>query len=177
MLFDSYKVLNWLESYSQFYRISASQAHAFKPPITRRFYLDCPVSSYTFKICAFCRRFSLANVFQLTNTHGFLLLALLATKPCLVVLLLLPQKVCHGKIKTIGLIAKNWNFGVQFLRFILELGSNAAKTAGEFRRRMCVLYLCVCVCVFRYARVCVCICCDCCHCCCCCLRSTEKYDK
>lgn len=42
---------------------------------------------------------------------------------------------------------------MQFLRFILELGKNAAKTAGA-----CVLSfsLSVCVCVLRYARVCVC---------------------
>lgn len=70
-------------------------------------------------------------------------------------------------------------FGVQFSRFILELGKNAAQTAGA-----CVLSfsLAVCVCLGMHVCLCVCICCDCCHCyyCCCCLlclRSTEKYDK
>lgn len=66
------------------------------------------------------------------------------------------------KIKTIGLIAKNWIFGggLQFLRFILELGRNAAKIVGA-----CVLYIClslslllclgmhVCVCVRVYPFV------------------------
>lgn len=45
-------------------------------------------------------------------------------------------------------------FGVQFLRFILELGKNAAKTAGA-----CVLSfsLSVCVCVCLGMHVCVCV--------------------
>lgn len=43
--------------------------------------------------------------------------------------------------------------GVQFLRFILELGKNAVQTAGA-----CVLSFSLSVCVLRYARVPLCVC-------------------
>lgn len=42
---------------------------------------------------------------------------------------------------------------MQFLRFILELGRNAAQTAGA-----CVLSFSLSVCVLRYARVPLCVC-------------------